>query len=501
MKMTLMDNKILIGISGIVIIVIVGISAFVFFQPNASPQEVIKLNILTRNSSSLFTTFEDEFLKSSFVPKGYSVDLVFKTQDQGLWKTTIDQGDVYVAWGGGPALFDSLMEDNYLTPFTNTSILNNIAGLRANEWTNDKIAGSPMFRNGTGINSDKIFWAGYAISSFGFTINNVTLENRGVIAPSTWNDIAIPTYYFDTPLVSIGSAAGSTSNTRVYEIIVQKFGWNLGWGMLSLIGGNSKIEEGSVQVLTDVETGEVGIANTIDFYGFDSEIQYPDTKYILPVNQSIVNCDPIAFTKNSGDPKKEMVAEAFVNFMLSKYGQAVLLHQNIKRMPIRQDAFNNTPSDPAYNDAPKLANLYVSTKSNIGIDFNDTLSLSYLSTLIYYWEAVINEAHTELRDLMKSAKAAYTGGKITAIQYLKLALALGEPVGSPKVDINYAISINSDMEKNEVTRLSYMNAWRDAAKSKYVSLKGMVDSITPSSDFGISDSSIQGIENPWQNNF
>lgn len=497
-----MDKKILITISGVVIIGIVALSAFVFFQPQGSAQEEIKVNILTRNSSSLFTTFEAEFLKSSFAPKGYNIDLIFKTQDQGLWKTTIDQGDIYVAWGGGPALFDSLIKDNYLKPFTNQSILDEISYLRANEWTNDQIAGSPMFRNGTGDGANSIYWAGYAISSFGFTINNVTLASRNVPAPSTWDGIAHPKYYFDTPLVSVGSAAGSTSNTRVYEIVVQKFGWNLGWGILSLIGGNAKIEEGSVQTLTDVEVGDVGIANTIDFYGFDSQIQYPDTKYILPVNQSIVNCDPIAFTKNTNpDPKKQMVAEAFVQFMLSKYGQAVLLNQNIKRMPIRIDAFDSTPSDPAYDDAPLLKDLYISTKSNIGIDFNDTLSLSYLSSLIYYWEATINGAHNELRDLMKSVKAAYTGGKITATQYLKLALAIGAPVGSPAFDVNYAISINDVMEKDEATRTSYMNAWQTAAQSKYTSLKGMVDSITPSTDFGISDAAIQNIVNPWQSSF
>ncbi len=466
----------------------------------ASPQQTtIKIDILTRHSSSLYRTVEKAFKESDYAPKDVSFDLVFRSLDISVWKSVIDDGNTYVAWGGGPTLFDDLLKDGYLQPITEPNILDEIAYLRQNEWENDSIAGSAMFRNGTALNDDKIYWAGSAIASFGYTVCTAVLQQVDLQIPRGWHQLAHPGYYFDNPLIAIGSSAGSTSNTRIYEIILQAFGWELGWGILSMIAGNALITEGSTGAKQAVEQCNVGIANTIDFYGFDAQLNHANNLYILPNNQSIVNADPIAFTINGGDPQKLEIAKAFVNFVLSAEGQAVLLHDNIKRMPIRSDAFDKAPDSPEYSHVDQLREIYQNTINNQGIEFNETLSLSYLNSMIYYLEATLHEIHNDLRDVMRSARTAYDANKLTTTQLFKLAMALGKPVGSPAFTQEYAQQINDQMGSDDAFRTSKQAEWKDAARQKYSSIKSQLDSITSSTDFGVSDNDIAGLTNPWEN--
>ncbi len=466
----------------------------------AEPQQTtIKVKILTRHSSSLYRTIESAFKESSYAPQGVDFDLVFQALDIAVWKQVIDDGNTYVAWGGGPTLFDDLLKDGYLEPITDSSILSEIKYLRDNEWENDTIAGSAMLRNGTTPNDDKIYWVGSAIASFGYTVCTAVLKQLDLQIPRGWQYLAHPGYYYDNPIIAIGSSAGSTSNTRIYEIILQAFGWELGWGILSMIAGNALITEGSTGAKQAVEECNVGIANTIDFYGFDAQLNHPNNIYVLPNNQSIVNADPIAFTRNNGDPQKLEIAKAFVNFVISAEGQAVLLHNNIKRMPIRSDAFDNAPNTPEYSHVAELKEIYQSTIHNQGIEFNETLSLSYLNSMIYYWEATLHEAHNEIRDVMKSARNAYDSNKLTNKQLFKLALALGQPVGSPAFTQEYAQQINDQMGSDDAFRTTKQTEWKEAAKQKYADIKTQLDSISDGTDFGISDNDITGMKNPWEN--
>lgn len=457
----------------------------------------VDIYVVTRHDSGLYRTVQDAFLESSYKPADLDVKLIFQTQGISVWPTIIDAGDTYLAWGGGPTLFDNLLANDLLLPITDEDILSTLSDLRKNEWEDDTIAGSAMFRNGTGSASDDVYWIGSAIASFGFTVCKAVLKQVDKEIPRSWNALAHPFYFDENPLIAIGSAAESTSNTRIYEIILQKFGWQLGWGILSMIGGNSLITSGSTGAKRAVEECNVGIANTIDFYGFDAEIEGDNNLYILPDNQSIVNSDPIAFTKNDGDPDKMRAAQAFMDYVLSAEGQGVLLHNNIKRMPIRADAFEATPSTDDFSNTEKLEELYGRTLNNTGITFDESLSLSYLSSMIYHWEAVVHDAHNALHDVMKSAQTAWKDKGMTSTQLMKLAYALGDPVGDPEFTQSHAQSINDQMETDEAFRVEKQGDWKSAANSKYEDIKSELDSLTTATDFGVSDADIADLEDLW----
>ncbi|MFX0113035.1 MAG: ABC transporter substrate-binding protein [Candidatus Hodarchaeota archaeon] len=430
-------------------------------SPNATT-----IQVLTRHSSTIFNEMEDAFKSSTYAPSG-DIDIIFRAFDAAQWPTTIAQGDIDLAWGGGPTLFDEQMTRGNLRAITETAILTEIADMNTTYWQGPPvgtIAGSPMYRYSGG----DLMWVGSAIASFGFTVNEFELENRGLPAPTKWEHLAHPNYYRDTPAIAIGNAPDTTSNTRIYEIILQHYGWDLGWAVLTMMGGNSVVKTGSTEVLVAVEDGDVAIGTTIDFYGYEAELEYEGNRYILPEGQSIVNADPIAFTTSThGDSARNELAAAFMHFVLSDEGQAVLLADQIKRMPIRTDAFDEAATDSNKHFVTELRTLYERTLDNIGIDFNDSLALSYENTMMEYQSATIYDAHTELRQAAKAIAQAWKDNRSSEAQLYLIAMDLGDPI----ITEAEAQSINDQIGDDQTFKESKVSEWRTAAKDKYAQVR------------------------------
>jgi ABC-type Fe3+ transport system substrate-binding protein len=138
----------------------------------------------------------------------------------GLWPTAIENGGIDVAWGGGPTLFDQLVDLDYLSPLSPDAI-------SALDSIPTTLGGAPMKRYSDEYEDP--LWVAAAISSFGFTVNHDVLDAYGLDMPNKWDDLANPEFLFDPPVVGIGNAPDTTSNTRIYEIILQNYGWEEGW--------------------------------------------------------------------------------------------------------------------------------------------------------------------------------------------------------------------------------------------------------------------------------
>ena len=197
------------------------------------------------------------------------------------------------------------------------------------------------------------------------------------------------------------------SNTRVYEIILQALGWDAGWALISAISGNSVIYHGSTEVLNAVTLGEVAVALTIDFYGYQSQIENPSTEYIIPQGQSIVNGDPISLL--NGPSGNRAAANAFIQFVLSKEGQQIWLSDTINRLPVRDDITFQAPDGTPRND---LETAYNIAKNNVGINFSDPLALSYASVTLSYFQTAMTDIQDDLRAGWAKIVNAYNSGKI-----------------------------------------------------------------------------------------
>ncbi|MFQ6089227.1 MAG: ABC transporter substrate-binding protein, partial [Candidatus Methanofastidiosia archaeon] len=319
----------------------------------------ITLTVLTRHDTALQEVYEKAFLESELARNAGITNIQFMQPASGLWPTAIERGGIDVAWGGGPTLFDQLIELDLLYDIKDAGVMEEVNAIP------DDIGGAPMKRYKDG----KLMWVAAAISSFGFTVNHKVLQEYNLRMPVVWDDLASPEFYREPSVTAIGNAPDTTSNTRIYEIIIQKYGWEEGWVMLTQIAANSAIYYSSVDVLSAVERGDVAVAITIDFYGYSAMLDYPDTEYVIPQGQSIINADPIAIVTNT---EKLEAANAFVKFVLSSEGQSFWLDKKINRMPVREDAFK-TEFGKTRQDLKKL---YEITVSNQGIEFSDELALS-----------------------------------------------------------------------------------------------------------------------------
>ncbi len=407
----------------------------------------ITLTIITRHDTSIQEAFETAFLDSAYASDAGITKVRFMQPVPGLWPTAIENGGIDIAWGGGPTLFDQLIDLGYLSPLS-TDAIPSIGAIPAT------LGGAPMKRY-----SDECadpLWVAAAISSFGFTVNHDTLDAYGLDMPNTWDDLANPEFLFDPPVIGIGNAPDTTSITRIYEIILQNYGWEAGWVKLTEIAANSAIYYGSVDVLNAVETGEIAIGATIDFYGYSAMEDYPNTEYVIPEGQSLLNGDPIAILYNS---KQKAASEAFIDYVLSPDGQAVWLLDTLNRMPVRDDAF-----DTEFGmTRTKLKDLYDLTIANQGIDFSDVLATSYEGTVVPYWEAVLDKPHEQLRSAWAALADALDEGKISQVEWEAYVYRLGEPL----ISLEVAQSINESMLKDSTFSNGKSVEWAAAKKSVY----------------------------------
>lgn len=441
-----------------IIVAVIGVAAVVVMLPPPQVGEQT-ITILTRHDTSIQSVFETAFLATDFAKQNNIADIMWKTQAGSYWKQVIDAGGVDVLWGGGPTLFDQMERDGHLGPLNSTHMLSVLARVP------NEIAGADMKRNNS---EGQTIWVAAAISSFGFTINKAFLTDYGLPTPKTWTDLAEPIWgsILPTATIAMGNAPATTSNTRIYEIMTQGLGWNAGWVNLARMAGSARLYQGSVETQAAVETEQVGVGMSIDYYGLSSQVNNPDCEYVLPENKTIVNGDPIAIVNGTSKLK---LAEGFLDFILSAEGQAYWFNPGINRMPVLADAFL-TERGLLH---PDLYAVFNNTLANKGIDFNDTLSLLTNAAFIYYFESVFNDAHDKLQTTWKAIVDAYLAANITLPELDMLATKMGTPVNvtvdstEHQFTVEYAIEINNDILMYDVFRYNMKTLWTAAANAQY----------------------------------
>ncbi len=443
----------------------------------ASAQEGVVIRIITRHPGEILNKAKEEFLKSDIAKQYNIVDIKFYSFDPTLWVSAIERAankgnNIDVAWGGGPTLFDNLYEAGLLAPLTSQLALDAASQIP------DTYAGAPMKR----ISDSKIYWVAASIASFGFTVNHDVLNKYGLPVPKRWADLASPVYAEplvkeNKPVIAIADPTRSTSNTRMYEIILQAYGWENGWINLTLMAANSLVEGGSSDVRDDVILGRVGVGITIDFYGYTAMKTNPACEYILPPGESIVNGDPIALLTTSSNPE---AAQAFIAWVLTE-GQKIWFDPNINRLPANPNAFNL----PEGKERQDLKNIYDHISGVQGIKFDDALALKYEKGMQQYFKAVLVDLNSLLKEVWKKLVKLYMEGYITEEEFNEYAKKLGapltytDPYTGEKVTwtMENAIEVTKKLKDPQIQSealVKYSNAWKKAATEKY---KNMLDEL------------------------
>jgi ABC-type Fe3+ transport system substrate-binding protein len=442
---------------------------------STGPGEGKTIRVVTRHGADIMLVAEDLFLKSDYAIENNIVNIEWLPIADSLWIETIARsGDIDVAWGGGPDLFDIILDADLLAPLEGEDIDAILAGIP------EDIGGSETRR----VVGGDVYWAGAAISSFGFTINTQLLDYYDLPEPATWGDLGSATYaaYLPTTLVGTADATTSTSNTRIFQIILQIYGWRDGWDLLIRMGANSKIFDQSGNVRDAVINKEIAIGTTIDFYGYTAQWLNPEfCKYIFPADGTIVNADPIALLTTSQQPD---LALGFIEWVLSPEGQKVWLDGNINRMPVNEAVFD-TPEGKQRAD---LEEVFQKTKEALTIQFDSAEGASYYSSIRSYHRAVIVLPQIKLEQVWEDLTLAREEGRITQEEFDDLALRLGDPDEIEFVDpttgetetftMEYAQSINSLIEEDVEYKQEMVDAWTVAALDHYDELAAELGSIS-----------------------
>ncbi len=330
-----------------------------------------KLVIVTSFPKDLTSVYQQAFQKKH---PGTKVEVLNKQTSAGIKfvQETAANNQTDIFWASAPDAFEVLKDSKLLAPYK------------------PKAQGIPPKVGAFPVHDPEGFFMGFAASGYGIMYNTRYLTAKKLPAPKEWSDLTKP-IYFDHVAISAPSRSGTTHLT--IETILQGEGWDKGWATMKAMAGNfAQVTERSFGVPDGVNSGTFGIGIVIDFFGFSSrasgfpvEFAYPTVTTIVPANVAIV--------KNAPHPK---AAEAFVEFLLSADGQALLFDKGIMRLPVLPAAYEKAPAG--------MPNPFKDTSIGAAVKFDTKLSKDRYHLVNSLFDQTITY---RLNDLKAATKAIY----------------------------------------------------------------------------------------------
>lgn len=206
--------------------------------------------------------------------------------------------------------------------------------------------GVPQSFNGIDVYDAGHRWHGAALSSFGILENRQVLARLNLPFIRRWEDLNRPEIF---GWVGIGDPRNSGTMNNMFEAVLQAYGWEQGWKLLTEIAGNCRqFDRFSSTTAKDVTLGETAYAFAIDFYALTQIAHAGRTNLalVLPEDFTAVSPDGVAILK--GAPNLAL-AKRFVDFVMSESGQKLWFlprghpegpsRYSIERMPVRPDLY------------------------------------------------------------------------------------------------------------------------------------------------------------------
>jgi phosphoglycerate transport regulatory protein PgtC len=278
-----------------------------------------KLTVLTAYSEDVVSRYETAFEQS--YP---DIDLVV------IWKMPHDalpylsqpqQSGVDVYWSASQRNFIALKQQD---AWQKLGI--DRSGL------SDKLGAMPL------VDDDGYFCV-TEMAGYGFAVNPDYLKKHDLPIPKTWQDLADARYH-DHLALPVPSRVGFAP--MMIDSVLQQYGWEQGWALLSGIVANARpVESGATFVTDIIGSGERGIAPTIDFFTVSAIANGAPLRFIYP-KPTAYSPAHIAITAAS---QHSNAARRFVSFILSDAGQKLLFHPDIRKLPVRAAVYADKPGD------------------------------------------------------------------------------------------------------------------------------------------------------------
>jgi ABC-type Fe3+ transport system substrate-binding protein len=215
--------------------------------------------------------------------------------------------DIDILFGGGLDPYLDLKAFNLLQSYTLPE--------RLLEEIPPRLEGVPLY-------DPDYMWYGATLAGFGIVYNKVVLKLIKLPLITTWADLAAPAAF---GWVGSSDPRKSGSVHMAYEVILQAYGWEKGWRIITGLAANVRnFTNSAAQIAKDVAIGEVAYGLSIDFYAWAqvNEAGADKIGFVMPANLTTIYPDCIAILK--GAPNRD-VAEAFIRFVMSAAGQKLWL--------------------------------------------------------------------------------------------------------------------------------------------------------------------------------
>lgn len=236
---------------------------------------------------------------------------------------------VDVFWGGGDTPYSALKKEGFLQP------------IRLPE---DLKKGITPVCAGIDVYDKDGYWYGTALSGFGIIYNRELIDEMHLPVPKAWEDLADPRL---VGLVSAGDPRQSGTAHMMIEIILQAYGWEKGFEVVTKMAANTRtFSDSSALVPASVGLGEALYGLAIDFYALSqvNKDKPGRVDFIMPEGLTVVTPDGVGILRGAPHPE---LAQAFVEFVLSEKGQMLwLLPPGAPNGPKRHqlDRMSVTPS-------------------------------------------------------------------------------------------------------------------------------------------------------------
>jgi spermidine/putrescine-binding protein len=311
-------------------------------------------------------------------------------------------------------------------------------------------------------------WYGAAFSGFGIITNERVRQAVGLPEVNSWSDLTDPRL---AGWVSACDPRASSSVLQIYEIILQAYGWEKGWALLTEMSGNVRHFLSSAPAsAVEVGMGDAAYGIAIDFYGQAQAGYYgpQNVRFVLPEGQTVITPDSIAILKN---PPHLELAQHFLEFVLSREGQLLWMLPKGAPGGATQNIINRMSVQPSLYDELSGVTPILTNPFKLHSDFVFSQALgskrrAILSVLIAAWMI-------DTHDVLAPAWKALHSPAALKLPIDRQQALLVQLVAPPCTEAELLQLADTDW-KDPVKRTARVNRWQSDALDRYKSVLAQI---------------------------
>jgi ABC-type Fe3+ transport system substrate-binding protein len=416
-----------------------GITALGLASSRWATAAVRPVVVVTSFQDELVSRFEAAFEKAH--PE-YRLQVVWRMpNDAASYLRQPGQSGVDVYWAASPRTFASLAREGV--------------------WRKLPVerAGLPDRVGSTALGDKDGLYTATEMAGFGFAISPAALAAKNLATPADWTDLADPRLAGQIAL-PIPARVGFAP--PIVEIVLQAYGWERGWALWSQIAANAVlVDRGATFVTDEVSSGRCAVGVSIDFFVNSAIANGANLRFVYPQHTG-VNPAHVAITSSSKNP---LGAIAFADFLLSKSGQKILAHPDIRRLPVRPSAYEGLPAG--------YFNPFAAASSG-GLSFDSDVARPRVGVSSAIFQHMLVLPHGELKALWQRVRSAEASGKSVAAA--RKLLETPPVTETPAADENLRRQIGNRVEGSPEQALSPVETeWQKLCQEQRQAARRLLD--------------------------